>query len=211
MGRLINGINGPVVGKVGSVVGSSWKGIPYLKGPYKRRTKTISDDEKANRNKFSMAQFWLKPLLHFVRVGFKGYTPLVEGFVAAKSYLMKNAMEGNGAECTINPALVKLSYGDLPLPENISMQLLENDQLQVTWDAPTSKSPRNKDQVMIVAYNIEMKRAKFITMGQFRLVGSDTLDLNIAVKGAFHIYVAFVAGDRSRQSMSVYLGAIQIL
>lgn len=208
MGRLINGINGPIVGKVGAVIGSSWKGVPYLKGPYKPRTKKISDTEKANRNKFSMAQYWLKPLLLFVRVGFKGFTPLVEGFVAAKSYLMKNAMEGTGADTIINPALVKLSYGDLPLPENIAMQLLEDDQLQITWDAPTMKGPALKDQVMILAYNIEQGRAKFTTMGQFRSVGSDTLDLNLSIKGTFHIYVAFVAGDRSRQSMSVYLGEI---
>jgi hypothetical protein len=79
MGRLINGINGAFEGKVGSVVGSSWKGIPYIKSAYKKRTKKVSAKELANREKFAMAQDWLKPLLPFVREGYKGYSSTVEG------------------------------------------------------------------------------------------------------------------------------------
>ena len=63
MGKLINGIYGSFEGKVGTVVGSSWKGIPYIKSAYKQRTKKVSEKELANRNKFAMAQAWLKPLL----------------------------------------------------------------------------------------------------------------------------------------------------
>ncbi|ULT23564.1 hypothetical protein KUH03_30995 [Sphingobacterium sp. E70] len=38
MGTIVNGINGGVSGKTGSVIGSSWKSINYLKGLYKRAT-----------------------------------------------------------------------------------------------------------------------------------------------------------------------------
>jgi len=60
MGRFTNGINSPIQGKVGTVVGSSWKGIPYVKSAYKKRTKKISKKEAGNRSKFGEAQFWLK-------------------------------------------------------------------------------------------------------------------------------------------------------
>ena len=113
MGRLINGIHGPFVGKVGSVIGSSWKGIPYIKAAHKARTKTVSTAEKGNRNKFAMAQRWLKHVLEFVRIGFKGYTPTVEGFLAAKSLLLRNSFEGVKPDIFINPALVKLGHGTL--------------------------------------------------------------------------------------------------
>jgi hypothetical protein len=62
MGRLVSGINGPIIGKVGDVVGSSWKGIPYLKGKYKKRAKNVSDKELANRERFAKAQAWLAPI-----------------------------------------------------------------------------------------------------------------------------------------------------
>src|SRR6266702_4053124 len=115
MGKYVPGTFGPVQGKVGNVIASSWKGVPYLKGLYKPRTKPPRENETANRNKFAMAQFWLKPVVKFVREGFKGYSPLSEGFVAAKSYLLKNAFEGVAPDISINPALMKVSFGDLPL------------------------------------------------------------------------------------------------
>ena len=211
MGRLINGINGPIVGKVGAVIGSSYKGVPYLKGPYKPRTKRISDTEKGNRSRFSMAQQWLKPLLPFLRQGFKGYNPpMVEGFIAAKSHLMKNAMEGTGADSIINPAKVKVSYGDLPLSDNIAVKLIEGNQLQFTWDVPAVKGRAQMDQVMMLAYDIKNKIAKFSMPSQFRSTGSDILELPKIKDRTYHVYAAFVAHDRSCQSDSVYLGEVTV-
>src|SRR5688572_15146107 len=116
MARLNTGINGPVIGAIGTIVGSSWKGKYYIKARPHGRTKKISALEQTNRKKFAVSQLWLRPLKLFLRVGFKGYSPLVEGFVAAKSYLLKNAIRVDGLEVSVNPALVKLSHGDLQLP-----------------------------------------------------------------------------------------------
>ncbi len=40
-----------------------------------------------------------------------------QGFAAAKSYLMNNAMEVLDGKIIINPELVKVSSGSLPLPK----------------------------------------------------------------------------------------------
>ena len=132
MGKLINGINGPFLGKVGTASGSSWKGIPYIKGPYKKRTGKASKEEKGNRNKFAMAQRWLQPALSFVRQGFKNYSPTVDGFLAAKSWLLLHSFEGTQPDISINPALVKLSHGSLPLPANIRVEKINGSQLVVS-------------------------------------------------------------------------------
>lgn len=210
MAKLLNGINGPIRGKVGTVVGSSWKGIDYIKAKYKPRTKNITNKEKGNRSKFSMAQYWLKPLKDFVRQGFKGYTPTVEGFVAAKSYLMKNAMEGSGAESVINPSLVKVSHGDLPVSENISVSRIADDQFQFTWDTKIPAGASEKDQVMLLAYDIKSEFATWSLTGQFRSTGSDILRVQYIKGSTYLVYAAFVAADRSRQSNSIYLGEITL-
>ncbi|MBO9571774.1 MAG: hypothetical protein J7497_06130, partial [Chitinophagaceae bacterium] len=163
MARLVQGINGPLNGKIGGLVGSSWKGIPYVKAAYKDRTKKISAKESANRKKFGEAQRWLKPLLDFVRQGFKGYTPTVEGFIAAKSHLMKNAMQGT----EINPALVQVSYGDLPLAENITVEKLPGGQLKFTWDNSVTGNAHHRDQAMLLAYDIDRENVFYTTTGQF--------------------------------------------
>src|SRR5882672_1771151 len=134
MARLISGINGPFVGKVGTVVGSTWYGIPYMKAKHSKRTKRISKKEKQNRSKFAMAHSWLQPLLGFVREGFKNFSPRSRGFNAAKSHLLKNAFEGLQPDISINPALVKLSAGDLPLPGDITAEKSGPSKIIFTWD-----------------------------------------------------------------------------
>ena len=208
MGRLVGGINGPVQGKIGTIIGSSWKGIPYVKGPYKKRTTQISKLETRNREKFAAAHFWLRPILEFVREGFKGYSPTVEGFIAAKSWLLRNAFEGVAPDFHINPALVKVSFGNLPLSNDIAVAKTADGQLQFTWSPAAMKGCNSQDQVMLLAYDTEHAEAYYNTVGQFRFAGADILEVNTVPGTTYHVYFAFVADDRSRQSDSVYLGTI---
>jgi len=209
MGRFVNSINGPIQGKVGSVIGSSRKGIPYVKGPYKKRTAKVSKKEIGNRSKFADAQFWLRPLLAFVREGFKGYSLQSEGFIAAKSYLLLNAFEGAPPNFTINPSLVRVSFGDLPLSNNIAVEQIAVDQLQFTWDPARVEGASPLDQAMLLAYDVENAAAYFTVTGQFRNTGSDTLQIAPKTGRTYHLYFAFSAADRSRQSHSLYLGEIR--
>jgi hypothetical protein len=212
MGRLVAGILGPVIGKVGTVIGSSRNGIPYLKGPHKNRTKAISEKETLNRLKFAAAQAWLKPLLNFVRIGFKGHSERSEGFVSAKSYLLKNALNVEENTVIIDPVLVKVSSGDLPMSENASFTLSGPKEVTFTWSPYGLNESYEKDQVMLLAYNIESEKASYMLNGQFRKVGVDKLTLDSSFKpgSVLHLYIAFVAADRSRQSDSLYLGELNI-
>ncbi|OQP39758.1 hypothetical protein A4H97_16160 [Niastella yeongjuensis] len=211
MAKFNEGINGPFQGKVGRVVGANWKGIPYMRSLPKKRTSPPTAGELANRKKWVLTQRWLKPIQDFVRIGFKGYSLRSEGFVAAKSYLLKNAITGEGETLAIDPALVKLSWGNLPLPENLQMTRLEGKRVQFTWDPLFTHELSHKgDQIMMLAYNVEKDRAVSNPYGQVRAHGFDILEIDTSKTGTFHIYVAFVAHDRSRQSESVYFSTIEI-
>jgi hypothetical protein len=209
MGRLLGGVNGQIQGKVGQISGSSRNGIPYIKGPYKNRTKTVSKKELLNRKKFAAAQAWLSPLLDFVREGFRGYSQQSQGFVAAKSWLLKNGFTGQGEDLRIDPALVKVSFGDLPNPVDIAVALTETGTLKFTWN-PAYVDLRDKDQIMMLAYDIERAYAFINTTGQLRSTGFDILEIDQTLGKNYHVYAAFNAADRSRQSDSVYLGEWKI-
>ena len=210
MGKFIEGINGGTIGKIGNTHGSSWKGIPYVKGPFKKRTKNISPDEVANRSKFTLSQYWLKPLLGFVREGFRGYTPTVEGFIAAKSYLIRNAIVGEKPNFEIDPSLVLVSFGTLPLSPDVVVEQTAADQLTFSWNPKPILNGHSQDQVMLLAYDVEHKEAFYTTLGQFRSTGSDTLQLNNKTGITYHLYVAFRSAERTSQSNSLYLGAVTI-
>ncbi|RRN77599.1 hypothetical protein EIM50_18785, partial [Pseudoxanthomonas sp. SGD-10] len=135
MAKYSSGISGPFAGKVGNVVGCSWKGINYMRSlPAKRKGKPTAG-ELANRKRFADAQAWLKPITAFVRVGYQGYSPTVEGFVAAKSYLLKNAMEGEHPNCNVNPEKMKVSFGNLQNPAEANASFEDATcKLLFSWD-----------------------------------------------------------------------------
>jgi hypothetical protein len=209
MGRFLNGINGSIVGTVGTVVGSTCNGVPYIKAKYKKRTKRVSKKELANREKFRLAQQWLQPLLDFVRVGYKGYSEKAGGFVVAKSWLLKNAVEMVNGRLRIEPSKMKVSAGDLPLSGGITASNAANGRIQFTWDPTNPANLDPYDQVMILAYCVETGEAFYKITGQFRSTGSDDLVTGGGKGKIYQLYLAFLAADRGRQSDSVYLGEIK--
>lgn len=114
MARLKHGLLGPLSGTIGPVITAHWKGQPYLRSRPRKRSKKRRVGEKRNQDKFAQAHYWLKPLLDFVRVGFRGYAEKMEGFNAAKSFCLKNAFTGEAGKQKIDPSLVQVSYLDLP-------------------------------------------------------------------------------------------------
>ena len=209
MARLHNGVYGPISGKLGAVIGSTWKGQPYLKMRPRKRGKKRGVKEKLNQDKFSQTHYWLQPLLPYVRIGFQGYSPRVEGFNAAKSFCLKNAFIGEAGQQKIDPSRILLSYGDLPLPSNIKMKRSGDYFLEFSWDKKYNGG-NNYDQAMLLAYDSETGQSVMQLTGQFRLSGADELQLPRIKKQNYHIYISFIAHDRSRQSNSVYLGRINV-
>jgi len=210
MGRLLNGILGPFTGTVATVIGSSRRGIPYMKGRHRARKKNVSEKELQNRHKFAVAQAWLKPLVDVVRLGFKNYSTKSQGFVSAKSYLYKHALKEDGGIVIIDPSLMKVSYGSLPISENAEVSVTGSYELTFTWDADSLPAEFKMDQVLMAAYDIADGRVSSALTSQFRSVGKDKLVLHQEHKpgAVLHIYFAFIAADRSRQSDSVYLGEV---
>jgi hypothetical protein len=203
MAKYLQGITGAFSGKIGPVVGSSRNGVPYMKGKGKPRTGIAGEQETANRNKFATGHAWLKPLLPLLRVGFNGYSRTTYGYNAAKSFLFKNAMEDG----QVVPANVQLSYGDLPISENLRATLTENQTMEFSWSNAYIDDASLKDQIMVLAYHPESRTAIYDIHGAFRSSGTQILELFNEFNGkTFHVYAAFIAADRSRQSDSVYLG-----
>jgi hypothetical protein len=210
MGRIQFGSIGSMNGKVGNIVISSWKGKPYVKSAPGERTAPPTPKEMANRKKWAMAHAWLKPVTNFVREGFKNYTETVEGFIAAKSYVLKNAFEGEASDLTINPALVKVSSGELPLPQHINVIQNTNKELEFTWHTNDIEFANRYDQVMLLAYDIEGGYAYTRLTGQLRMNGSDILNVQRGLNRTLHLYIAFVSANRLTRSNSLYLGPMYI-
>lgn len=207
MARLINGANGPFIGKAGSFIGYTINGVAYMKGLHKTRTKPFTEGELLNQKKFAAAQKWLRPTLDFVKPGFKDYNERFQGFSAAKSWLMKNAMHVADGEVIIDPSLVKISSGSLSLPEDIAVTFEEPNLFRFTWKS-SEPSVLELEQAMALVYNADRGRAFGSVYGNYKSEGEHVVPVEMVKEGAtFHCYLAFLATDRSKQSDSVYLGS----
>jgi hypothetical protein len=210
MAKLITGINGPIEGKVGTVIGSSFRGVPYIKAAPGKKPAKRTPDEALNQSSFSSLHYWLQPIIPFLREGFRDYSETVFGFNAAKSFNLKHAFKGDRSNKALDPSLVQVSDGDLPLPSYASVEKSGNYTLQFTWDASTESFDAKRDQVMMLAYDDVKKIYRWVLLGQFRSAGTDTLELEATTGCNYHVYMAFVAHDRSRRSKSVYLGRVEV-
>ena len=71
MGTIKQGILGGFSGKVGTVIGSSWKGISYMRGqaPHVKNPRTAGQVNQ--RLKFNLALNFLQPNVPYIRIGYK--------------------------------------------------------------------------------------------------------------------------------------------
>jgi hypothetical protein len=208
MATIIEGILGAFSGKVGPVVGVINQGKFYMRArPRKKNTK--SPGELENEMRFKMIIDHLHPIKPLVRAGFKGYYTRTGGYRGAFAYNRQHALVADDGGIYIDPALFRISGGDLPVAESPAVSLV-NDQLEFTWDVSGNAEGNHSDQMMMLVYDVQNSRTlERIFDGPFRSAGSYQLPVPLGMKGSeADIYVGFIAADRSAQSESQYLGRI---
>lgn len=217
MGKAINGANGPISGKVGSVVFCKWKGIDYVRSlPRINRNRKPTQSQAKQRSKFSFMQEMLSPVVPFVRLGFMNYAPNRTGHNSAMSYNLKEAVSEEEGGYTLVYEKFTFSKGILPAPKE-AQAVREGDYVRFTWkynpkDEKESVNIRNRT-LLLLYLDGEITFATGKQFGSYRHEGYDQIEIPNGVKAGstFHAYIAFFAEDGSNNSSdSVYAGAIEI-
>ena len=65
MARIKDGINTPLSGKIGNLVASNWKGIPYLKSKAAKANQPNTIKQLSHRMKFSTVMKFITPFKDF--------------------------------------------------------------------------------------------------------------------------------------------------
>jgi hypothetical protein len=134
MAKINQGILGGFSGSVGPVIGGSWKGIPYMRS--KPRKYSYPPTEKQSRHwiKFAAQISFAKSLMHSIikpiwdqkAVRMSGFDLFIK--------TNKDVFDDTGAICDFST--LKLSLGDLPLPNNIAVvnATIGNGEIDITWN-----------------------------------------------------------------------------
>jgi hypothetical protein len=92
MGTIKQGVLGSFSGKVGTVIGASWKGINYMRSIPQHVKNPRTEGQVSQRSKFALVLNFLKPVTGFLRTGWKLYAHRQSPFNAAMSYTLANAI-----------------------------------------------------------------------------------------------------------------------
>jgi hypothetical protein len=220
MGTIKQGILGGVSGKIGNVVGGSWKGINYLRVLPASVKNANTQQQVSQRSKFSTVIKFLQPITKFIRVGYKGLAVRQSAFNAAMSYNYHNALTGEYPAISIDYANAAVSLGNLPGAINPVCSSDEAAKVSISWEANTGQGEANdSDIAMAVVYNPELGDAVYSLNGGIRSEGSMTLELPASYSGKeVQCYISFmvldsVPGDQSQNeiSNSAYAGSVVVM
>jgi len=210
MARYENGINGPVSGKVGTVIGASWRGVAYLKGKHKNSVKTATEAQLMQRSILSLANSWLKPVRDLIWIGFQVFKGTKTPMNGAVSLLMKEAIVVEDGLPRIDFSAVILSRGELLTSWMLELSPLIDAVLYLKWDnSPLSAFNRKDDRAMFVVYN--PVKEKFITFSNVALRDDREVNLQLPVSfsgDVLHCYLFYINATGDMVSTSQYLGEV---
>ncbi|WP_044398485.1 DUF6266 family protein [Lacinutrix sp. Hel_I_90] len=209
MGKIAQGILGGLSGKVGNIVGGSWKGIDYIRIKPSSVANPRTEGQVNQRNKFTITLEYLQATKDFIKIGYKSFATKKTEFNAAMSYVLNNAVGGIAPNFTIDYSLALLSRGPLSGILNPTTDLTTAGQVSFDWDDNSAEGNANvTDKAMVLVYNPSKKESISILDGADRTVGSQVVTIpNTYAGDTVELFMAFVSADGTQVSNSVYLGS----
>lgn len=212
MGRISKGVLGGFSGKIGNVVGGSWKGIDYMriKPSSVANPKTVGQVDQ--RTKFTAALQFLQPLKDFVKVGYKNHANKMTEFNSAMSYTLGNAITGVSPDFLVDYSTALLSRGSLPGALNPEVESTVAGSVEVTWDDNTlNGTAAATDKSLIALYNPNKAEAIYTLEGAARSIGTQNLVVPTNYSGDdLEAYISFQSADGTSVSNSIYIGSVTV-
>ncbi|MHA4894056.1 DUF6266 family protein [Pedobacter sp. PWIIR3] len=212
MGRLKNGINGPVYGKVGNVVGASCRGVDYVRKAAGKSTKPATPAQQIQRDKFALVVGWLKPLLDIINLGYQVFQGDKTPLNLALSYHLKEAVKGEAPDFSIDFKKAVFSKGELLISWIIEVLVLVDRIIHIKWDnLPATPFNNDSDKATFIVYN--PAREQFVTFEDIAI--RNDKEARIQLPDSFstdkvHCWMSYANAARDKVSTSVYLGELLI-
>ena len=209
MGTIKQGILGGFSGKVGTVIGSSWKGISYMRGQAQHVKNPRSAGQVDQRSKFNLALNFLQPNVPYIRIGYKSQAAKQTEFNAAMSYIVKNAITGASPNYALDYTKVMVSRGGLTqVTDAAASWAAATSKLTITWtDNSGVGSALATDKAMPFVYNKDKNETIYNTEGATRT--THTMDITVPsdwVGDKVEVYLGMVSEDGTLVADSIYLG-----
>ncbi len=212
MGKISQGVLGGFSGKLGNVIGASWKGIDYMRIKPASVANPKTEGQLDQRSKFALVLAFLQTMTAFIRVGYKLYANGVTQFNSAMSYLLNNSITGEYPNQSIDYAAVLVSKGSLE-PADGGQATSDNAAVvDFAWtDNSDAVDANATDVALLLVYNPTKKASAYVITGFSRSDAAGSLQVPSGFSGdEVQVYLGFISADGQSVANSVYLGAVNI-
>lgn len=177
MAEIRRGILGGFSGRVGNVVGSSWKGKDIMRALPTSVTNPKTAGQQSQRAKFGIAVKFVSANLAAVNEGFKSQSKGMSAANAAMAYNLKNAVQGDYPQQVLDFSKVQLSRGTLAAPAAVTLLAEENHALTLNWSTSgVTGNPSVNDKLMVSLYNSQTGEAAWYEECATREEGTSMLE-----------------------------------
>jgi len=214
MGKINQGILGGVSGKIGNVIGGTWKGIDYLRIMPSSVANPKTPAQIDQRSKFVTVLKFLQSVTPFLRIGYKTQAIKMTQFNSAMSETLKNSVTGSYPNYVIDYGNVLLSKGTLPNVQNPSaISSTPGNNIAFTWTDNSGMGDASaNDKALVVVYCPDLNDATYITEGGSpRSAGSHTIAVPSSYSGKdVEVYISMISEDGSKVSNSMHVATISM-
>lgn len=157
MAEIKQGILGGVSGKVGTVVGASWKGKNIIRAVPRKTGKKATQAQLNQRSRFKLVSNFLRPVNRLLRLYFGANQGLKSRVNLALAYHLQEAVIAEEEGIAIQVEKVLLSKGILPSLKEQNAGIA-NGTLTLTWTMGAENSLEHPtDLLTVVVYEKETK------------------------------------------------------
>jgi len=196
-------------------VGAHWRGIDYMRSlPRVNKGRPVTEEQLMHRVRFAAAVVFAKPISYVFNVGYgKLAKQKLTGYNLAVRQIYKEAIIGEHPDVSVDPALVRISEGDLVRPRNPAVEALPGQVLRLSWVDHTRPGIKadHSDRVIAVAYNPAKAEYQYDTATAERLDEELLLELPDYFAGdEVHVYLGMVGKTGGNACNSLYLGTVTV-
>ena len=220
MGTIKQGILGGFRGRVGNVIGSTWKGQDVMKIRPASVFNPNTERQQLQRAKFGLVGRFNKAHLNLIRIGFRAYTKNMTAVNAAMSYNMANAVTGTFPDLSIDFNKAMISMGTLAAVNAVSAVSEASATVTLNWTPGIQASNgTDSDQVIASLYDKLSEEVIYFPGCASRQEGTASLSLPAYWSSrTAEVFVFLVslegngsASTRELVSNTVYAGSVEIM
>lgn len=212
MAKINQGILGGFSGKIGSVVGSTWRGKNIIRSAPSVSEKPPSAAQLKQRNKFSGILKFLTPIKGILTKTFGVNIGSKIPFGNAMSYHLKEAVEKSSADFEIAYAKVLIAKGELCGLDNVVVKTQPTHSIEVSWNDNSNQGfAYPTDAFILVAYAPSLKSFNYTMGDSLRDHEQCVFNFEESFYGeTVHVWATFYNEKLAIAATSTYLGRFVI-